>query len=310
MTTTTSDVSAILGRYMLQGWTLTDVNCPKSDCIGCPLMRSKAGSEFCARCDGGPVEDKMNASPAASSNASIPDPTLTRSRTTTPPTPILPPQETEAQEIEPFNPIASPEVLESRRIQSDLASTRIGQLLLQGWTLLDASCENGTCWAIPLMRSPKRIPTSDPSFKRKWCVICEQYWQPTGLGSQHPASTNTGVPNSVASSSSTLPDRSSTNIRPSTAATFQRFIHREADPVQPAITSTSAHRSDTPPPSSEQHSTLDPQVLLDAKQAIEGAVTFMSRNLKSITETRHAHPAAVLQATEDLGKALEIYRKL
>ncbi|EGG04184.1 uncharacterized protein MELLADRAFT_89596 [Melampsora larici-populina 98AG31] len=194
MATKTSDVSAILGRYMLQGWTLTDVNCPKSDCIGCPLMRSKAGSEFCARCDGGPREDKPNASPSGSSTASIPDPNQTHSRTSTPPTPILTIQEeTEAnQELEAFNPIASPEVLESRRLQSDLASSRIGSLLLQGWTLLDSSCQNLTCWAIPLMRSPKRIPTNDITFKRKWCVICEQDWQPNQTVSQAPEANGNG----------------------------------------------------------------------------------------------------------------------
>lgn len=78
----------------------------------------------------------------------------------------------------------------ARREQSDQASSLIGQRLLQGWALLDAQCENETCFAVPLMRRPAFKPkvadaetskngsASAPVAKvmdpRRYCVICHR----------------------------------------------------------------------------------------------------------------------------------------
>lgn len=52
-----------------------------------------------------------------------------------------------------------------RREQSKLASERIGQKLLQQWTLVNDICPSDTCYAVPLVRDQQ---------KRLFCVICER----------------------------------------------------------------------------------------------------------------------------------------
>ncbi|KAH9824683.1 hypothetical protein DFH28DRAFT_1031 [Melampsora americana] len=311
MSTKTSEISEILGHYMLKGWTLTDTNCSKLDCLGCPLMRSKSGDEFCARCDGAPIEIKSNRSSSTSSSKSNPIQLLpSHSPLSTPPTP----EEIESdQELEGLNPLANPEVLESRRIQSDLASTRIGQLLLQGWTLLNSSCETQTCWAIPLMRSPKRNQSSAQTglMKRRWCVICEQDWDPTpttGRGRALEGRVEPITP-SIDSSSSTTLHRSDHHLIQSSTPTDLPPNLPSSIPFQGSRDSLSEMRLEKSPLPSNQASIVNREVISEAKEAIEGALTRMSRNLKSITETVNVHPTVLLKATEDLGKALEIYQK-
>jgi uncharacterized Zn finger protein (UPF0148 family) len=52
-----------------------------------------------------------------------------------------------------------------RREQSKLASERIGQKLLQQWTLVQDICPTDTCYAVPLVRDQQQ---------RLFCVICER----------------------------------------------------------------------------------------------------------------------------------------
>ncbi|CAH7667769.1 hypothetical protein BY996DRAFT_4529076, partial [Phakopsora pachyrhizi] len=182
----TSEVSSILGRYMLLGWTLTDVNCRRPNCIGCPLMRSKDGIEFCASLGDKPMVDS---SPSSSVRTRLSEHDNKKSGIFTPPTPLL--GDNRAQdglEIDRDDdddddewisaPIADRETLQARRLQSDLASSRIGNLLLKGWILLNGQCQGSDCWGVPLMRSPKNSYLVDSlGLKRKYCVICEQDWE-------------------------------------------------------------------------------------------------------------------------------------
>ncbi|CAG8728046.1 8172_t:CDS:2, partial [Rhizophagus irregularis] len=57
--------------------------------------------------------------------------------------------------------------LKIQRDQSQRASHLIGQNLLQGWALIDQICPNETCYGVPLIRSRD---------KRKYCVICQNYY--------------------------------------------------------------------------------------------------------------------------------------
>ncbi|CAG8744837.1 14578_t:CDS:2 [Cetraspora pellucida] len=57
--------------------------------------------------------------------------------------------------------------IDERREQSQRASQSIGQYLLQGWALIDEICPNDICYGIPLLRSRD---------KKKYCVICQQYY--------------------------------------------------------------------------------------------------------------------------------------
>ncbi|KAG0150782.1 hypothetical protein CROQUDRAFT_37756 [Cronartium quercuum f. sp. fusiforme G11] len=341
MALTIPDVSVILGQYMLQGWTLTDVNCPRALCVGCPLMRSKTGSEFCARCDGGPVESsrpegqvsRSGSQLTISSSATGPD--HVNSRASTPLTAPLARQETELEaeaeaeaEAEGMIPIAPPEILAARRAQSDLASSRIGQLLLRGWVLLNGQCEGSDCWAIPLMRSPKNTPTNDPSLKRKWCVICEHDWEAPQPEAKH-ARTDEKQSTIMRSLDNALPSSSSTT-QPSKASDP---AEAEREPRIKSCTSQKPFtiRSETRPstlvqdqpelihPDSDAFITRsvdtmtlspDPQVLSAAREAIQRAVGFMTARLNSSLEHPHVARSEVVDATEALGKVLNVYRTL
>ena len=115
-----------------------------------------------------------------------------RTAPNTPPTPPshLPSPPLHAAEAGFPGPSVDPLQAAARREQSDQASSLIGQRLLQGWALLDAQCENETCFAVPLMRRPAFKPkvadaesskngsasaqvakVTDP---RRYCVICHR----------------------------------------------------------------------------------------------------------------------------------------
>ncbi|KAJ6539264.1 hypothetical protein B0H19DRAFT_1178094 [Mycena capillaripes] len=155
----TSDVSGILGQYMLKGWVLTDRSCPTAGC-SVPLMRSPTGKtpviHFCARCDGSPDSQFLDSAASVSSSS------LSRSST--------PPTEVSVTSSSVFALPAETEESRRRREQSDEASAAIGQRLLKGWAMLADECPNTRCIGIPLVRPPKAGGEKDP---RKECVICK-----------------------------------------------------------------------------------------------------------------------------------------
>lgn len=67
-------LSAALGRYMLQGWSLLDKTCPREDCSpGTPLLRDRtSGTLYCAACDTRVSEDEGGALVMESKVASSP----------------------------------------------------------------------------------------------------------------------------------------------------------------------------------------------------------------------------------------------
>jgi len=74
-------LSASLGRYMLQGWSLLDRTCPREGCEpGTPLLKDRnTGTFFCAGCDtrmregdtGGLVVDSAEEAPGATGGSSL-----------------------------------------------------------------------------------------------------------------------------------------------------------------------------------------------------------------------------------------------
>ncbi|KAF5393915.1 hypothetical protein D9757_000103 [Collybiopsis confluens] len=156
---TITDVSNVLGEYMLKGWILTDESCPNQNC-NVPLMRSPDRQLcFCANCDGGPSSQR-------SSDSSTPSTSHTHSisRSSTP--------ATEMSSLDSFQ--LPPETPESRRRreQSDQASTEIGKRLLKGWALLGDECWNESCFAVPLVRAPKTAGSKDPRKASKMFPEC------------------------------------------------------------------------------------------------------------------------------------------
>ncbi|KAE9410388.1 hypothetical protein BT96DRAFT_847225 [Gymnopus androsaceus JB14] len=165
--TTISDVSSVLGEYMLKQWVLTEKPCHR--CKTVPLLRSPKGQtpiiHFCANCDGDPQKvSQISDSTSISSASSASSQNHTISRASTPPTEISSRSSSPTFLI----PAETPES-RRRREQSDRASSEIGRRLLKGWALLGDECLNEECFGVPLVRPPKSGGEKDP---RKECVIC------------------------------------------------------------------------------------------------------------------------------------------
>lgn len=155
-------ISAILGEYMLKGWTLTDLHC--SECKTTPLMREPSAIaerdnreriQFCALCDGRP-QGRVAARPAppvSQSSAGSTPSSATISQTISPP-------ESQAQSKVSAS---EPDPAES-----------ISNLLLKGYSLLGENCPNPSCRGIPLVGYPRKADGSKDG--RKMCVSCGGRW--------------------------------------------------------------------------------------------------------------------------------------
>ncbi|WVQ74788.1 hypothetical protein IAR50_004394 [Cryptococcus sp. DSM 104548] len=167
--------SAILGEYMLKGWTLTDLHC--SSCKTTPLMREPAAIalrenrervQFCAGCDGRP-EGRVRV-------PSVPGPPVSSSD----------PESFEARMLsaahadnldekeQQFHPRPAAPTQSSESEPKDDPAASISQLLLQGYSLLADTCPNASCRGIPLAGYPKRKDGSKDG--RKVCVSCGMGW--------------------------------------------------------------------------------------------------------------------------------------
>ncbi|CAO3645761.1 unnamed protein product [Cunninghamella echinulata] len=167
------DATSLLGTYLLQGWIMTDIICSKDNC-GVPLMRSKDGLiQFCVTHDTLPTS--MNSKPGSTSNINTLSTTNINERFNSST------NEVRTNEFLEVNTTASVtttndnknmddfRLKEERREQSSLASQLIGQKMLQRWVLLNETCPNDDCYAIPLIRHP--------TDKTMYCVICEKTYQ-------------------------------------------------------------------------------------------------------------------------------------
>ncbi|KAL1408696.1 hypothetical protein Q8F55_005509 [Vanrija albida] len=167
--------SAVLGQYMLQGWTLTDLQC--DECGVTPLMREPSGAaqragraaiQFCALCDGGPEAPNR-----ARANEPAPSTYATASATPEP----LPAPSTPARAAPSSSSAVSPPPLANaaaKRADPEAAADAIAALLLQGYSLLSAACPDPACAGVPLVGFPRRKDgTKDP---RRECVSCGKRW--------------------------------------------------------------------------------------------------------------------------------------
>ncbi|ODN92811.1 hypothetical protein L198_05607 [Cryptococcus wingfieldii CBS 7118] len=174
--------SAILGEYMLKGWTLTDLHC--SSCKTTPLMREPAAIasrenrervQFCAGCDGRP-EGRVRVPPVASvPEASVPagglgayETRAVASESTDRQETVAVPQQSRSRPAE-----ASQQSQSQTEPKADPAAS-LSQLLLQGYSLLADTCPNTSCRGIPLAGYPKRKDGSKDG--RKVCVSCGMGW--------------------------------------------------------------------------------------------------------------------------------------
>ncbi|KAI8576241.1 hypothetical protein K450DRAFT_257799 [Umbelopsis ramanniana AG] len=161
------EASANIGTYMLQGWILTDEQCPQPQCPT-PLLRSKDGKQKICVVHNLPGKSapKDNFEQSGFKQATANEP-LDRSMDDTAHQ-IDIEEDDEADEfIRRVNEGSKHDgsVAVKRREQSKLASERIGQKLLQQWTLVNDICPSDTCYAVPLVRDQQQ---------RLFCVICER----------------------------------------------------------------------------------------------------------------------------------------
>ncbi|KAI9268879.1 hypothetical protein BDA99DRAFT_502890 [Phascolomyces articulosus] len=160
-----NDAMSLLSTFMLQGWVMTDQACKVPGCP-VPIMRSKDGSiRFCVKHDTLPTTSANgSATKITNNNITTASPVVPQTTTTASPATTVvgatsgPTQSTSTEDDEYAE-------RERQREQSSKASQLIGQRLLQRWTLLNETCPNPSCYAIPLMRDPS---------KRMVCVICDR----------------------------------------------------------------------------------------------------------------------------------------
>eukprot|EP00903_Cladosiphon_okamuranus_P010348 g9791.t1 len=167
-------LSASLGRYMLQGWSLLDRMCPREGCEpGTPLLRNRSTDTFyCAGCDtrmregeaGGLVAESISTEASAGSTpAGVSlkrDSSGERNRSgakggSVSSAPSVPTKDTPMQ-VESEYELAEKARLrkQATREQSGgggVASATLAQRLLQGWAMLSTTCPETGCHK-PLMR--------------------------------------------------------------------------------------------------------------------------------------------------------------
>ncbi|WVQ99846.1 hypothetical protein IAU59_006989 [Kwoniella sp. CBS 9459] len=165
------NTSAILGEYMLKGWTLTDLHC--SQCRSTPLMRepnaiaereNRDRIQFCALCDGRP-EGRASASSGPRQTSFQTGPTLTTQDAAA---------EVEASFASSSSSAAGVAEAASLPNPADDAASSISSLLLQGYSLLGDNCPVPTCRGIPLVGYPRKADGSKDG--RRMCVCCGGRW--------------------------------------------------------------------------------------------------------------------------------------
>ncbi|CAB1116663.1 unnamed protein product [Ectocarpus sp. CCAP 1310/34] len=188
-------LSVSLGRYMLQGWSLSDKTCPREGCEpGTPLLKDRStGVFYCAGCDtrgtcegeaGGLVDESSTDSGAMARLPLKRDSSGERSRG--PPRvdedgPGLPnpsSAKTKTPEVESEYEVAERARLRkqaAREQSSDgVSSATLAQRLLQGWAMLSTTCPVPECHN-PLMRD---------RTGREQCVSCRRGSAPAAAWKQ------------------------------------------------------------------------------------------------------------------------------
>ncbi|KDO16788.1 hypothetical protein SPRG_17725 [Saprolegnia parasitica CBS 223.65] len=139
-------VSNRMSEKMLLGWALLAETCPVDECYT-PLMSTKkqAHKVYCVKC-----ERWFSTELAAKSESpKAPEPKVEAAKVE------APWQESEAEAA----------AYREKKKKRDAASAKMGEKMLQGWTLLGLHCPVPEC-LMPLMRSREG---------QMYCVNCEQY---------------------------------------------------------------------------------------------------------------------------------------
>ncbi|KAF5331586.1 hypothetical protein D9611_007752 [Ephemerocybe angulata] len=295
MSDTLSDVTAVMGEFMLKGWVLTDKACPTRGCA-VPLMRSPRGQSpevyFCAKCNGSPNAPAHSEPEIATQEASEVSSATSKSRgssTSRSSTPLT--EVSNGHDDEEF--VLPPETEESRRrrAQSDRASTEIGARLLKGWAMLGEECPNDTCYGIPLVRPPSQGGEKDP---RKECVICGNVYLPEAAQlpvseAQPTAGNKAGVVGDLQKERLASPQGQQTEAT---------FIRKE-----PSLSSTFL----PPPvgPSGVEAPAGDLSALNTAAHALQTSLNVLSARMTSLASSSSLDVAGLGNAADAIGKVVQ-----
>lgn len=134
----TEDPTTELSRLMLEGWTMMAETCPRSDCY-IPLARSREGLLYCCGCRSNisaVPEDNVNDTASASNSNNNAEPTED---------PLTDETNSNTPNADTGRGGGSNSIVAIRGgtdTGSELSvSTALGEKLLQGWTLLNTTCQ-------------------------------------------------------------------------------------------------------------------------------------------------------------------------
>ncbi|KAI8330296.1 hypothetical protein BC941DRAFT_440731 [Chlamydoabsidia padenii] len=286
-----NDATASLGTFLLQGYVMTDESCSEKNCP-IPIMRSKDGAiRFCVNHDPLPTSSSRNIKQVPVNLDTTNDSTTKKADND---------KSFEVIEQKKSSSTTSDSdefrLQQKRREQSSKASQLIGQKMLQRWVLLNETCPNEACYAIPLVRHP--------SNKTLYCVICEQSYQSEkDLTSSKMETTLLPESKPVARSSPPPPaaQKQETIQSSLNSPAVDRLVkrHKKAE-----ATITSA-----PPASS-----INPTTLQNSRVATNSAVQCLSCKMTVLTTTlQHTTDPNDLillcQTLEACAKALEVCTK-
>jgi uncharacterized Zn finger protein (UPF0148 family) len=183
----TKEIIQRTGALMLKGWKLLAIACP----ICSTTLLSKDKHMRCPGCD---MPVVVEAEPAQSAHP--------------PKAPMVPDDIKSTKVIEE---VASEEVVEpktyeelrkdfeAKKQRSSQVSARLGEKMLEGWTMLGESCPNAiSCEGTPLMR--------DPSTGTMHCVNCHQRFEYSSHGDLVNKDTPLRQHNTIPVKSSTQPE--------------------------------------------------------------------------------------------------------
>ncbi|KAH7105690.1 hypothetical protein BKA62DRAFT_690562 [Auriculariales sp. MPI-PUGE-AT-0066] len=266
-------VSASIGSYLLQGWTLT--NDPCTSC-GVPLMRRPQSSDLlCVSCNTTTTTTAAAASGASSAaSTSLADgsdhPSTSRSST--------PPTDPPSRSSSPGFPLVETPAMIARRAASDRASAEIGRRLLQGWTMLQDSCSTPSCYGAPLMRQPGSVG------QQTQCVVCNRVYSPA---------TGEEVSNAAGTAAPTISTAPVDVSVPETA--------HEPEHSAPPVSQLDVNKPSQPLASSQ---------LKFATEHLEKAVNNATQRLASLTGNPNTGTYTILQETLALSGLLDVLIKL
>ncbi|KAI8612757.1 hypothetical protein BC830DRAFT_1135220 [Chytriomyces sp. MP71] len=275
-----------MGTYMLSGWVLTNAACARPGC-NLPTFRSKDHSciGVCCLCDDDrdPIPPFESDKEMAGADAMNHD------------------QEHDEPEEEGENDARPPPQLRS---DSDAASARMGQKLLQGWTMLATVCTR--CNVTPLMeKAGVTICVSCPPARTATTTATTHAPSPIPIPAQQPSKyAKTGLAPSAKVSTAAVTSHVASVVGNHDASDMEEddeeFWNELLESAPPSKYTVLA-----PPSSKHGHHAAASPVL----SSLSTRMTSLSQALSSVPSTNYGESKAVCEAIKACAEAVEACRR-